>query len=72
MGSYSSFASGLVRHSLRNKHLISMIFAHYEGEIEMHESEFDIVSGNFDGTYTEVCQAFVEASGGIAEFDYEP
>ena len=54
------------------ENLISMIFAYYEGEIGSHASEFDIVSGNFVGTYTEACQAFVEASGGISEFDYEP
>lgn len=54
------------------EHLISMIFTHYEGEIGSHVSEFDTESGNFDGTYTEACQAYVEASGGIKEFDYEP
>lgn len=54
------------------ENLISMMFDHYECEIEMHVSEFDTVSGNFDGTYTEACQAFVEASGGIKEFDWEP
>lgn len=54
------------------KNLISMMFAHYECEIEMHVSEFDTAFGNFDGTYIEACQAFVEASGRTKEFDYEP
>lgn len=54
------------------EHLISMIFAHYEGEIGSHVSEFDTESGNFNGTYTEACHAYVETSGGIKEFDYEP
>ena len=53
------------------ENLISIIFLHYECEIEGHESVFDTVSGNFDGTYTDACKAFVEASGGLREFDYE-
>lgn len=53
------------------ENLISMIFTHYEQEIGDHVSEFDTTFGNFEGTYTEACQAFVEASGGLQEFDYE-
>ena len=53
------------------ENLISMMFAHYENEIAFHVSEFDTESGNFNGTYTDTCKAFVEASGGISEFDYE-
>ena len=54
------------------ENLISMMFAHYEGEIETHASEFDVASGNFNRTYTDACQAYVEASGVIGDFDYEP
>lgn len=54
------------------KNLIDIIFCHYEDEIAWYVSEFDLDSGNFDGTYTEACQAFVEASGGLEMFDYEP
>ena len=54
------------------ENLISMMFAHYECEIGMHVSEFDVESGNFKGTYIDACQAFVMASGGIGEFDYLP
>ena len=53
------------------ENLISMMFNHYENEIGFHASEFDTETGNFDGTYTDACKAFVEASGGIYEFDYE-
>lgn len=53
------------------ENLISMVFSHYECEIGNHVSEFDTESGNFDGTYTDGCKAFVEASGGLREFDYE-
>lgn len=51
------------------ENLISMIFLNYEDEIGYHVSEFD-TEENFDGTYTDACIAFVEASGGIKEFDY--
>lgn len=54
------------------ENLISMIFVYYEGEIGNHVSDYDTESGNFEGTYVEACQAFVEDSGGISEFDYEP
>lgn len=53
------------------ENLIDIIFYHYEQEIAFHVSEFDTESGNFGGTYTEACQAFVEASGGLEMFDYE-
>ena len=53
------------------ENLISTMFNHYENEIGYHVSEFDTESGNFDGTYTDACKVFVEASGGISEFDYE-
>ena len=51
--------------------LIANIFAFYEEEIGYHVSDYDTENGNFDGTYTEAVQAFVEASGGLKEFDYE-
>lgn len=54
------------------ENLISMIFAHYEGEIGFHVSEFDVESENFDGSYTDACKTYVEASGGLKEFDYTP
>lgn len=53
------------------ENLISMIFSYYEEEIGYHASEFDIASGNFNGTYTDACIAYVCASGGLEEFDYE-
>ena len=54
------------------ENVISMIFAFYATEVEENMSEFDTESGDFSGTYVEACQAFVQASGGIEEFDYEP
>ena len=51
--------------------LIANIFTFYEEEIGYHVSVYDTENGNFDGTYTEAAQAFVEASGGLKEFDYE-
>lgn len=54
------------------ENLISMIFSYYEDEIGTHASEYDTESGNFDGSYTDACQAYVEACGGLKEFDYEP
>ena len=51
--------------------LIANIFTFYEEEIGYHVSDHDTENGNFDGTYTEAAQAFVEASGGLKEFDYE-
>lgn len=44
------------------ENLITMIFAHYEGECEEQDKEFSI----------DDCIEFVESSGGICEFDYEP
>lgn len=52
------------------ENLITNIFSFYESEIESYVSEFDTESGNFNGTYTDAAQAFVEASGGLSEFDY--
>lgn len=52
--------------------LINMIFDHYESEIGSHVSEFDIESGNFDGNYTDACKEYIEAVGGLEEFDYKP
>lgn len=52
------------------ENLITNIFSFYESEIENHVSEFDTENGNFDGTYTDAAQAFVETSGGLSEFDY--
>lgn len=49
--------------------LISMIFAYYDCEVEDEDSEFNTENGNYD-TYVESAQAFVEASGGLSEFDY--
>ena len=51
--------------------LIANIFTFYEEEVGYHVSDYDTENGNFDGTYTEATQAFVEASGGLKEFDYE-
>ena len=51
--------------------LIANIFAFYEEEISSHVSDYDTENGNFKGTYIEAVQAFVEASGGLKEFDYE-
>lgn len=51
--------------------LIANIFTFYEEEIGYHVSDYDTENGNFDGTYIEAAQAFVEASGGLEEFDYE-
>lgn len=42
--------------------LIDMIFLHYEGECEDEDKEFNV----------EDCMEYVEASGGIEMFDYEP
>lgn len=42
------------------ENLIDMIFAHYEGECEEQDKEFSV----------DDCIKFVEASGGIREFDY--
>lgn len=44
------------------KNLIDMIFLHYDGECEEQDKEFDV----------EGCIQFVEETGGIREFDYEP
>lgn len=52
------------------ENLISMIFCFYEGEIESRVSDFD--TKFFDGNYTDACKAYVEESGGLAEFDYKP
>lgn len=52
------------------ENLITMIFIYYEEEIGTHVSDYDTESGNFDGSYTEACQAYVEDSGGLASFDY--
>ena len=52
------------------ENLITMIFCYYEEEIGSHVSDYDIESGNFDGSYTEACQAYVEDSDGLAGFDY--
>lgn len=51
------------------ENLISQIFLDYENEIGYYVSKFD-TDGNFDGTYTDACIAFVKANGGIKEFDY--
>lgn len=53
------------------ENLISMMFSFYEFETESRESDYDIVSGNFEGTYTDACKAYVMANGGFEEFDYE-
>lgn len=43
------------------ENLITMIFLHYDGELEESGDEFTI----------EGCQEYVECSGGLQEFDYE-
>lgn len=42
------------------ENLITMIFLHFDGELEETDAEFSI----------EGCKRFVEESGGLAEFDY--
>lgn len=44
------------------ENLITMIFLHYDGECEEQNKEFSI----------EDCIEYVESSGGIEMFDYEP
>ena len=54
------------------ENLITMILLHDECEIEDGESEYDTENGNFDGTYIEAVQTYVQDNGGLAEFDYIP
>ena len=42
------------------EHLITMIFSHYDDELEENDMEFTI----------EGCKEFVINSGGLSEFDY--
>lgn len=51
------------------ENLITMILLHYECEIEGGESSYNIENGNFDGTYIEAAQVYVQDNG-LAEFDY--
>ena len=51
------------------ENLITMILLHYEGEVEDGESSYNIENGNFDGTYIEAAQVYVQDNG-LAEFDY--
>ena len=51
------------------ENLITMILLHYECEIEDGESDYDTENGNFDGTYIEAVQTYVQDSG-ISNFDY--
>jgi hypothetical protein len=53
------------------ENLITNIFLHYDCEVEEELSSYNTENGNFEGTYTDAAQAFVEASGGLSEFDYE-
>lgn len=54
--------------SLEN--LVVMLVLHFEGEIEDEESWFG-PECNEDGTYNlSGLEAFIEASGGLSEFDY--
>lgn len=52
------------------ENLITMIFLHYESEIEDDTSDYNTENGNFDGTYIEAVQAYV-SDNGISEFDFE-
>lgn len=51
------------------ENLITMILLHYECEIEDGESSYNTEDGNFDGTYIEAVQTYVQDNG-ISNFDY--
>mgnify|MGYP004474932491 CR=1 FL=1 len=51
------------------ENLITMILLHYISEVEDGESSYDTENGNFDGTYIEAVQVYVQDNG-LAEFDY--
>lgn len=51
------------------ENLITMILLYYECEIEDGESSYDTGNGNFDGTYIEAVQTYVQDNG-ISNFDY--
>lgn len=51
------------------ENLITMILLHYECEIEDEESSYDTANGNFDGTYIEAVQIYVQDNG-LVNFDY--
>ena len=51
------------------ENLITMILLYYEGEIEDGKSSYDTENGNFDGTYIESVQTYVQDNG-ISNFDY--
>ena len=51
------------------ENLITMILLHYECEIEDGKSDYDTENGNFDGTYIEAVQTYVQDNG-LVEFDY--
>jgi hypothetical protein len=56
------------------ENLITMIFLHYECQIEIDEKGyFEIENRNKDGCSLNLADiiCYVEASGGIKEFDYE-
>lgn len=53
------------------ENLITIILLQYESEIEDGESSYDTENGNFDGTYIEAVQVYVQDNG-LAEFDYIP
>ena len=46
-----------------------MILLYYESEIEDGESDYDTENGNFDGTYIEAVQTYVQDNG-ISNFDF--
>ncbi len=72
---YDTMAAWIREHGYKPKtsmeNLITMIFSYYEEEIASHASDYDTENGNFNGTYTDACKAYVEESGGLEEFDYE-
>lgn len=51
------------------ENLITMILLYYESEIEDGESDYDTENGNFDGTYIEAVQTYVQDNG-ISNFDF--
>ena len=53
------------------ENLITMILLHDECEIEDGKSDYDTENGNFDGTYIEAVQTYVQDNG-LVEFDYIP
>ena len=54
------------------ENLITIIFLHYDSEVEDESSNYNTENGNYGGTYIEAVQDYVSSTGGLSEFDYEP